>query len=340
MYLEYTDNYSNVRQALNRVCSQRKTQQWLQQQGFLEATRYMLPTLLMEPVYIVHHYVAFLQLLIDCTEPGDMDFQSTREACHQFVPLASQLKHYCGRYLTMRNATYLRLPNSRRIKEQQAIFERIRARLDGWDPASECGEVIYEGPIDMETTGAKEKTKGRYMYVFDTAVVVCRIKGAATDKDASLSLKLKMKVDTLELFDECSLDSEDDMHSLTSGGGNSGGGLSTPGSNLSLGGGVSASPGGASGGTARYRFFMSGVEGRAQGRTYFEVRSLQEKEAWMAALSKVITKRRIDKIVRKSLEAEQSYEGLRTDLADTSYVFKVMLKYYSHYYYYFYSLLL
>ncbi len=50
------------------------------------------------------------------------------------------------------------------------------------------------------------------MYVFDNMVVVCRVKGTGvslSDKEHSLSVKLKLRADTLSLFDDYILEEPD-----------------------------------------------------------------------------------------------------------------------------------
>ncbi|XP_033108968.1 son of sevenless homolog 1-like [Anneissia japonica] len=141
--------------------------------GFKDAVAYVLPKLLLEPIYHCYHYFETLKLLLK-TSPNEEDKESLKQASGALMTVQTELERICVGGLPKRRSggSFMRL--QRRSAAKQASTERmnsIQKSIEGWegkDICSVCNEFIMEGKLGKV---GKRMTE-RHVYLFD-AMMVC-----------------------------------------------------------------------------------------------------------------------------------------------------------------------
>ncbi|XP_027874434.1 son of sevenless homolog 1 isoform X3 [Xiphophorus couchianus] len=182
-------------------------------EGFKEAVRYVLPRLLLTPVYHCLHLLDTLKQLEERSEDEE-DKECLRQAITALLNLQSSLERICSRSLAKRRLSEpaCRL-HSQQVKSKHLAIRRmkdVQRSIDGWEGADIvqcCNEFIMEGTLSR--VGAKHE---RHIFLFDGLMISCkaghappRLPGAAA---AEFRLKEKFLMRKVRVVDREDRDGE------------------------------------------------------------------------------------------------------------------------------------
>ncbi|KAK0054856.1 son of sevenless 2, partial [Biomphalaria pfeifferi] len=178
--------------------------------GFREAFKYVLPKLLMGPIYHCLQYFDIVKALI-MASPTDEDRQCLTQADGLLQALKARLERKLGNIPKRKNwELSLRLhPHSRSATVQK--MTEIQKSIDGWDGKDiiqMCSEFIMEGPL-TKVTGRRTNPE-RYCFLFDGLIILCKPTPRRTSGTGPVSeykLKEKFLIRKVEVVDK--EDSED-----------------------------------------------------------------------------------------------------------------------------------
>ncbi|KAK7904045.1 hypothetical protein WMY93_016652 [Mugilogobius chulae] len=144
-------------------------------EGFKEAVQYVLPQLMMVPVYHCMHYFELLQQLQERSEDED-DRECLKQAITALINLQCSVDRIYAKHQPRRKPgePMYRL-YSRQVRSKQLAIKRmneIQKSIDGWegkDIGQCCSEFILEGPLIR--AGAKHE---RHNFLFDGLMISCK----------------------------------------------------------------------------------------------------------------------------------------------------------------------
>uniref|UniRef100_A0A673GGI5 Son of sevenless homolog 2-like n=1 Tax=Sinocyclocheilus rhinocerous TaxID=307959 RepID=A0A673GGI5_9TELE len=245
-------------------------------EGFKEAVQYVLPQLMMVPVYHCMHYFELLQQLQECSEDQD-DRECLKQAQTALINLQCSIERIYAKHQPRRKqGEPLYRLYSRASRSKQAAIKRmndIQRCIDGWegrDIGQCCSQFIMEGALLR--TGAKHE---RHNFLFDGLMISCkanqssRLPGAGSG--AEFRLKEKFVLRKYRIVDR--EDSPDFCHAFE-------------------------------------------LVGREESGAVFSVRSAEEKSAWMAALVTLQYRPTLDRMLDTVLHREEQAQPLRLPSPD------------------------
>ncbi|XP_076156775.1 son of sevenless homolog 2 [Alosa pseudoharengus] len=256
-------------------------------EGFKEAVQYVLPQLMMVPVYHCLHYFELLQQLQERSQDND-DRECLKQAITALLNLQSSIERIFNKHQPRRKPgePMYRL-YSRPARSKQTATRRmseIQKSIDGWegkDIGQCCSRFLHEGPLLR--SGAKHE---RHNFLFDGLLVSCkaanqtsRLPGASSNAEYRLKEKFVLRRARV-------LDRDD-------GGGGGGGELRH--SFELVGSGAREEPAGGGGG----------------GGAVFCARSAEEKATWMAALVTLQCRSTLERLLDAELRREERAQPLR-----------------------------
>uniref|UniRef100_A0A8B9LCS4 Son of sevenless homolog 2 (Drosophila) n=1 Tax=Astyanax mexicanus TaxID=7994 RepID=A0A8B9LCS4_ASTMX len=264
---EFHDHFSNLisNPALFPLCVQSIAE------GFKEAVQYVLPQLMMVPVYHCMHYFELLQQLQERSEDQD-DRECLKQAQTALLILQSSVERICGKKQPRRKTSEpLYRLYSRPVRSKQVAIKRmneIQRSIDGWegkDIGQCCSQFILEGPLVR--AGAKHE---RHNFLFDGLMISCKANQCSrlpgTGSGAEFRLKEKFVLRKYRIVDR------DDSGEL------------------------------------RFAFELVG---REDSSAIFCARSTEEKNAWMAALVTLQYRSTLDRMLDTELQREEQAQPLR-----------------------------
>ncbi|KAJ4920532.1 hypothetical protein JOQ06_022665, partial [Pogonophryne albipinna] len=144
-------------------------------EGFKEAVQYVLPQLMMVPVYHCMHYFELLQQLQERSQDQD-DRECLKQAITALLNLQCSVERIYTKHQPRRKPgePMYRL-YSRQVRSKQLAIKRmneIQKSIDGWegkDIGQCCSEFILEGPLLR--AGAKHE---RHNFLFDGLMISCK----------------------------------------------------------------------------------------------------------------------------------------------------------------------
>uniref|UniRef100_A0A8C9YG59 Son of sevenless homolog 2 (Drosophila) n=1 Tax=Sander lucioperca TaxID=283035 RepID=A0A8C9YG59_SANLU len=144
-------------------------------EGFKEAVQYVLPQLMMVPVYHCMHYFELLQQLQERSQDQD-DRECLKQAITALLNLQCSVERIYAKHQPRRKPgePMYRL-YSRQVRSKQLAIKRmneIQKSIDGWegkDIGQCCSEFILEGPLLR--AGAKHE---RHNFLFDGLMISCK----------------------------------------------------------------------------------------------------------------------------------------------------------------------
>ncbi|XP_076831340.1 son of sevenless homolog 2 isoform X4 [Brachyhypopomus gauderio] len=241
-------------------------------EGFKEAVQYVLPQLMMVPVYHCMHYFELLQQLQERSEDQD-DRECLKQAQTALLILQSSIDRIYTKHQPRRKPgePLYRLYNRPARSKQLAIkrMNDIQRSIDGWegrDIGQCCSQFILEGPLLR--AGAKHE---RHNFLFDGLMVSCkacqgsRLPGAGSGADYRLKEKFVLRKHRV-------VDRED-------------------------------------AGELRAAFEL--LAGRDEPGAVFCARSPEEKAAWMAALVALQCRPTLERMLDAELQREEQAQPLR-----------------------------
>uniref|UniRef100_A0A803TV27 SOS Ras/Rac guanine nucleotide exchange factor 1 n=1 Tax=Anolis carolinensis TaxID=28377 RepID=A0A803TV27_ANOCA len=143
--------------------------------GFKEAVQYVLPRLLLVPVYHCLHYFEVLKQLEEKSEDEE-DKECLKQAITALLNLQSSMERICSKNLAKRrlSESACRFYSQQMKGKQLAIkkMNEIQKNIDGWegkDIGQCCNEFIMEGTLTR--VGAKHE---RHIFLFDGLMICCK----------------------------------------------------------------------------------------------------------------------------------------------------------------------
>ncbi|XP_065586206.1 son of sevenless homolog 1 isoform X1 [Cyrtonyx montezumae] len=144
-------------------------------EGFKEAVQYVLPRLLLAPVYHCLHYFELLKQLEEKSEDEE-DKECLKQAITALLNLQSSMERICSKSLAKRrlSESACRFYTQQMKGKQLAIkkMNEIQKNIDGWegkDIGQCCNEFIMEGTLTR--VGAKHE---RHIFLFDGLMICCK----------------------------------------------------------------------------------------------------------------------------------------------------------------------
>uniref|UniRef100_A0A452HJG3 Uncharacterized protein n=1 Tax=Gopherus agassizii TaxID=38772 RepID=A0A452HJG3_9SAUR len=144
-------------------------------EGFKEAVQYVLPRLMLIPVYHCLHYFELLQQLQECSEDEE-DRECLKQAITALLNLQCSMERIYNKYSPRRRPweTICRFYNRQVRSKHLAIkkMNEIQKNIDGWegkDIGQCCNEFIMEGALTR--IGAKHE---RHIFLFDGLLISCK----------------------------------------------------------------------------------------------------------------------------------------------------------------------
>ncbi|XP_019371424.1 PREDICTED: son of sevenless homolog 1 [Gavialis gangeticus] len=144
-------------------------------EGFKEAVQYVLPRLLLAPVYHCLHYFELLKQLEERSEDEE-DKECLKQAITALLNLQSSMERICSKSLAKRrlSESACRFYSQQMKGKQLAIkkMNEIQKNIDGWegkDIGQCCNEFIMEGTLTR--VGAKHE---RHIFLFDGLMICCK----------------------------------------------------------------------------------------------------------------------------------------------------------------------
>ncbi|XP_051469402.1 son of sevenless homolog 1 isoform X4 [Apus apus] len=144
-------------------------------EGFKEAVQYVLPRLLLAPVYHCLHYFELLKQLEEKSEDEE-DKECLKQAITALLNLQSSMERICSKSLAKRrlSESACRFYTQQMKGKQLAIkkMNEIQKNIDGWegkDIGQCCNEFLMEGTLTR--VGAKHE---RHIFLFDGLMICCK----------------------------------------------------------------------------------------------------------------------------------------------------------------------
>ncbi|KAK2918351.1 hypothetical protein Q8A73_002722 [Channa argus] len=170
-------------------------------EGFKEAVQYVLPRLLLTPVYHCLHLFEILKQLEEKSEDEE-DKECLKQAITALLNLQSSMERICSRSLAKRrlSESACRFYSQQMKGKHLAIkkMNEIQKNIDGWegkDIGQCCNEFIMEGTLTR--VGAKHE---RHIFLFDGLMICCksnhgppRLPGAGSTAEYRLKEKFFMR---------------------------------------------------------------------------------------------------------------------------------------------------
>ncbi|XP_041710479.2 son of sevenless homolog 2-like isoform X1 [Coregonus clupeaformis] len=240
-------------------------------EGFKEAVQYVLPQLMMVPVYHCLHYFELLQQLQERSEEQD-DREGLKQAITALLNLQCSVERIYTKHLPRRKPgePMYRL-YSRQVRSKQLAIKRmneIQKSIDGWegkDIGQCCSEFILEGALLR--AGAKHE---RHNFLFDGLMISCKANQSSrlpgSGSGAEFRLKEKFVLRKVRIVDR-----EDSVE-------------------------------------LKHAFELVGKD---ENCVVFCARSAEEKGAWMAALVTLQYRSTLDRMLDTVLQHEEQAQPLR-----------------------------
>ncbi|XP_031419986.1 son of sevenless homolog 1 isoform X1 [Clupea harengus] len=241
-------------------------------EGFKEAVQYVLPRLLLAPVYHCLHHFEILKQLEEKSEDEE-DKECLKQAITALLNLQSSMERICSKSLAKRrlSESACRFYSQQMKGKHLAIkkMNEIQKNIDGWegkDIGQCCNEFIMEGALTR--VGAKHE---RHIFLFDGLMICCksnhgqpRLPGAST---AEYRLKEKFFMRKVQINDK------DDKE-----------------------------------GEYRHAFEIILKDGNS---VVFAAKSAEEKNGWMAALISLQYRSTLERMLDSAMFQEEKEEQMR-----------------------------
>ncbi|XP_028312427.1 son of sevenless homolog 1 isoform X2 [Gouania willdenowi] len=247
-------------------------------EGFKEAVQYVLPRLLLTPVYHCLHLFEVLKTLEEKSEDEE-DKECLKQAFTALLHLQSSMERICSRSTSKRRLSESACRfHSHQMKGKHLAIKKmneIQKNIDGWegkDIGQCCNEFIMEGTLTR--VGAKHE---RHIFLFDGLMICCksnhgpaRLPGAGSTAEYRLKEKFLLR--------KVQINDKDDKE-----------------------------------GEYRYAFEIILKDGNS---VVFSAKSAEEKSGWMAALVSLQYRSTLERMLDSALMEEEKEEQVMLPSAD------------------------
>ncbi|XP_056136065.1 son of sevenless homolog 1-like [Lampris incognitus] len=242
-------------------------------EGFKEAVQYVLPRLLLTPVYHCLHHFEILKQLEEKSEDEE-DKECLKQAITALLILQSSMERICSRNLAKRRVSESACRfYSQQMKGKHLAIKKmneIQKNIDGWegkDIGQCCNQFIMEGTLTR--VGAKHE---RHIFLFDGLMICCksnhgqpRLPGASSTAEYRLKEKFFMR--------KVQINDKDDKE-----------------------------------GEYRHAFEIILKDGNS---VVFAAKSAEEKNGWMAALISLQYRSTLERMLDSAMMQEEKEEQMR-----------------------------
>uniref|UniRef100_A0A7N4P883 SOS Ras/Rho guanine nucleotide exchange factor 2 n=1 Tax=Sarcophilus harrisii TaxID=9305 RepID=A0A7N4P883_SARHA len=239
--------------------------------GFKEAVQYVLPRLMLVPVYHCSHYFELLEQLQECSEEQE-DRECLKQAITALLNFRCSMERICNKHSPRRRPVdpVCRFYNRQLRSKHLAIkkMNEIQKNIDGWegkDIVQCCNEFIMEGPLIR--IGAKHE---RHIFLFDGLMISCKTNHGQSRipgySNAEYRLKEKFIMRKIQICDK-----ED---------------------------------------TSEYKHIFELIS-KDENSIIFAAKSTEEKNNWMAALISLQYRSTLDRMLDSVLLKEENEQPLR-----------------------------
>ncbi|KAL4237772.1 Son of sevenless 1 [Mactra antiquata] len=174
--------------------------------GFKDAIKYVLPKLLLGPIYHCLHYFEVIKALI-ATSPNEEDSECLEQANGLLAPLKYMMENKFSGNAAKKKPweTSLRLQGK---TGRQAVVQKmseLQKSIDGWegrDIWQSCSEFILDGVLMKHTRG---KNTDRHVFLFDALIVLCKPnirRTSVSGPQGDFKLKEKFNIRKIEVRDK------------------------------------------------------------------------------------------------------------------------------------------
>ncbi|XP_074642925.1 son of sevenless homolog 2-like [Tubulanus polymorphus] len=210
VYVKYAEDMlkPHSRERLNTLLMRSDVQEVLAVQGenFRDAVKYVLPKLLLGPIYHCFHYSDVIKLLMTTTENEDDKF-SLEQALGLLKATKAGVERKCQGTLPKRRIGETTLRFHGHMGRQTALqkMNELQKSIDGWEGkhiGESCNEFIIEGLLHKY---AGKKLTERYVFLFDGLIILCKQnlrRSSVTGPVAEYRLKEKFFVRKIEIVDK------------------------------------------------------------------------------------------------------------------------------------------
>uniref|UniRef100_H3CHK8 Son of sevenless homolog 1 (Drosophila) n=1 Tax=Tetraodon nigroviridis TaxID=99883 RepID=H3CHK8_TETNG len=247
-------------------------------EGFKEAVQYVLPRLLLTPVYHCLHMFETLKQLEEKSQDEE-DKECMKQAITALLNLQSSMERTCSRSLAKRrlSESACRFYSHQMKGKHLAIkkMNEIQKNIDGWegkDIGQCCNEFIMEGTLTR--VGAKHE---RHIFLFDGLMICCklnhgppRLPGASSTAEYRLKEKFFMR--------KVQINDKDDKE-----------------------------------GEYRHAFEIILKDGNS---VVFAAKSAEEKNSWMAALISLQYHSTLERMLDSAMLREEKEEQMKLPVAE------------------------
>ncbi|GIY92459.1 son of sevenless homolog 2 [Caerostris extrusa] len=175
--------------------------------GFTQAVKYVLPKLLLGPIFHCFMYFDFLKVLKKLT-PSDEDKDSLEQAEGVFQPLKAELERLCNSILPKRKQGEAFSRMYSRSNRQASIqkMNELQRSIDGWegkDIGQCCNDFVMDGILGKVGSGGRRLTE-RQVFLFDGLMILCKPnnkRSSVTGPVAEYRLKEKFYLRKIEIID-------------------------------------------------------------------------------------------------------------------------------------------
>ncbi|GFS46474.1 son of sevenless homolog 2 [Trichonephila inaurata madagascariensis] len=175
--------------------------------GFTQAVKYVLPKLLLGPVFHCFQYFDFLKVLKKLT-PSAEDRESLEQAEGVFQPLKAELERLCSNILPKRKQgeAFSRMYNRGNRQASIQKMNELQRSIDGWegkDIGQCCNDFVMDGILGKVGSGGRRLTE-RQVFLFDGLMILCKPnnkRSSVTGPVAEYRLKEKYYLRKIEIID-------------------------------------------------------------------------------------------------------------------------------------------
>ncbi|CAG2100955.1 unnamed protein product, partial [Medioppia subpectinata] len=278
--------------------------------GMIPAFKYVLPKLLIGPVYHCFSYFKYIDLFKDLTT-SDEDKESFEQAEGLLAPLKNNLERVCKRNAKPGEG-YLRLYGRTNRAAALTKMSELQRSIDGWegkDISQFCNEFVMDGPLGKlsGTSTRSGRITERHVFLFDGLMVLCKPNNKRSSMTVAVGgnpqcewrLKEKYLIRNIEIIDreDYSNDTEINGTNFYNNNGSGGGG----------GGGT---------GTHHLPKYAFEIAPRNQARIILFAKTLEEKALWMSNLILLNTRSMLERTLDSMLIDEAKKHPLRLPSPD------------------------
>ncbi|XP_013393700.1 son of sevenless homolog 1-like isoform X1 [Lingula anatina] len=179
VYGKYTEDMMkpHARDRLNTLLQRKDVSLTFQTagQGFVEAVKYVLPKLLLGPIYHFLHYFESIKALKDASIDEE-DKQSLEEAESMLLPLKTEVEKKSAGLLAKRKPGESTFRLHGQLGRQATLHKinELQKQIDGWEGKAirqSCNEFVMEGVL-LKQTG--RNLRERQAFLFDGLIILCK----------------------------------------------------------------------------------------------------------------------------------------------------------------------